>query len=152
MGAQEAFADSLRALPCADFFLSDHHVATNEVDEERWCKSDDQRCLVEGNCDRVRLENKGLLQCVEQPCDRCHQRGQEDRHFHHPRHLPHQDQGQASHQSRCEDDVWQGDQGEGKASKDRCESLRSRCTQEADLEECVVTTSHLSERLVCRGN
>merc|ERR1711879_206023 len=67
--------------------------------------------------------------------DCCHERGEEDRHFHYPRCVPHQDQDQASHKSMCEEHLWQGDQGEGQTSKDGCESLPSCCTQEADLDE-----------------
>merc|ERR1719324_1452295 len=72
---------------------------------------------------------------VEQSCDRCHKRGQEIGRVHHSRSLPNQDQDQASHESMREVDVWQGDQGEGKASKDSGESLCSCCPQEADLSE-----------------
>merc|ERR1712139_426104 len=79
---------------------------------------------------------KGLLQYLEQPCDRCREGGQEGGCLHHPRPLPHQDQGQASHKSWCEDDVRPGDQGEGKASKDGCESFPSCSTEAADLSKC----------------
>merc|ERR1712100_739911 len=109
-------------------------MGPHEVNEERWSKGNDERCFVEGNRNWARLEDKGLLQCVEQPCNCCHQRGEEDRHFHHPWHLPHQDQGQTSHQSRRKEDVRQGDQGEGKASKDCGESFRGCCSQETDLD------------------
>merc|ERR1711988_1005762 len=88
-------------------------------------------------------ENKGLLQRVDQLGDCCHERSEEDRHFHYPRCVPHQDQDQASHKSMREEHLWQGNQGEGQASKDGCESLPSCCTQEADLGEHLALFSGL---------
>merc|ERR1712054_494197 len=72
-------------------------------------------------------------------------------HLHRPRSVPHQDQDEASYESMRKDDLWQGAEGEGKASKDGCESLPSCCPQEADLDECrqigfgICTGSKISE-------
>merc|ERR1711988_1260340 len=97
-------------------------------------------------------EDKGLLQRPVQLGDCCHERGEEDRHFHYPRCVPHQDQDQASHKSMCEEHLWQGDQGEGQTSKDSCESLPSCCTQEADLDECSLTVFGIAPRTSRCGN
>merc|ERR1719198_2407207 len=80
-----------------------------------------------------RLEDEGLLQCLEQPGGGGDEGSEEGGCLHHPRSLPHQDPHQASHQGLREDDVRQGDQGEGQTSKDSGESLPSGCSQEADL-------------------
>merc|ERR1711965_350528 len=48
---------------------------------------------------------------------------------------PHQDPREASHKGRCEDDVWQGDEGEGKASENRREGLPCGSAEEADLRQ-----------------
>merc|ERR1712028_56528 len=69
--------------------------------------------------------------------------GEEERYFHHPRSLPHQDPREASHKGRCPHDVWSGNESEGKASKDRCESVPSGCPQEADLEKRSVPSLHV---------
>merc|ERR1712224_609696 len=61
------------------------------------------------------------------------ERSQKDRCVQHPRPLPHQDQDQACYQGMCEDDLWQGNQGEGEACEDSCESIPSCSTEEADL-------------------
>merc|ERR1719421_460211 len=63
----------------------------------------------------------------------CRKGSQEDRCVHHPRSLPHQDQEQASHKGMHKDDFRQGDQGEGQASEDSCESFSSCCPKAADL-------------------
>merc|ERR1712232_1393621 len=78
--------------------------------------------------------------------------GEEDGHLHHPRRLPHQDPDKTCHKGRCEDDVRQGDQGEGKASEDNCESLPSGCTEETDLRSVTWLHSASFQRSSCRGN
>merc|ERR1712216_594977 len=59
--------------------------------------------------------------------------GEEGRYLHDPWPLQDQDSSEASHQGRSEDGLWPGDEGEGQASQDYCQSVPSRCTQGADL-------------------
>merc|ERR1711988_146364 len=61
--------------------------------------------------------------------------GEEEWRVHCSRPLPFEDSHKASHQGRSEDHVWQGDQGEGEARKDRRESLPCSCLEEADLDD-----------------
>merc|ERR1712124_148691 len=122
----------LHLLPC---LIED--VASNEV-HEGWREGHDQGCFVEGDRHGAWLENEGLLQRAEQPCDGCYKRGEKDWRVHSPRSMPHQDQDKASHEGMREGHLWQGAKGEGKASEDGCESLPSCCPQETDLGECRV--------------
>ena len=46
--------------------------------------------------------------------------------------VPHQDLNKPSHQGRSQGDVWQGGQGQGKASEDCCEGVSRSCVEEAD--------------------
>merc|ERR1711967_170301 len=47
-----------------------------------------------------------------------------------------QDPCEACHQSWQKGGLWQGGDGEGKASKDRCEGIPCICHQEVHLEHC----------------
>merc|ERR1712080_113212 len=79
---------------------------------------------------------KGLLRSDQQHGGHCSAGSGEEWCVHRPRTLPFEDEDKACHKSRCEDDVWAGDEGEGKASEDDCESLPRCCIEEADLEWC----------------
>merc|ERR1712159_261525 len=128
--------------------VSSHHAASHEVHEGRWCQGHDQGHSVEDHRHRARPEDQSLLQCVEQPGGRGDEGSEEGGCLHHPRSLPHQDPNQASHQGLREDDVRQGDQGEGETSQDRGESLPSGSSEEANLGccgLCAPCTSTLSE-------
>merc|ERR1712054_433264 len=91
---------------------------------------------VHGN--RAWLEDEGVLSGDRLTCSHCSQGGEEDWCVRDPRPCAHQDQDKASNQGGCEDDVWCGAEGEGKASKDSCESLCSCRTQKPDLDERIV--------------
>merc|ERR1712146_544534 len=77
-------------------------------------KGNDKGSFDESTCHRTWLEAKDLR-------------------LHSPRPLPYQDAHKTSDKGWCACDLWQGDQGEGEASQDRCESFPSRCTEEANL-------------------
>merc|ERR1711924_251577 len=74
-------------------------------------------------------------------CSHCRKRGEEDWCVRDPRPRAHQAQDKASNESWCEGDVWCGAEGEGKASQDSCESLRSCSTEKSDLDERIVILS-----------
>merc|ERR1711924_531292 len=97
------------------------------------CQGHDKGCSYEGNCNRTRPETEGLLRGAQQFRVHRHERSEEVRGVHYPRHLPYQDPHKTSHEGRCENGFWPGDQGEGEASKDNCEGLPSGRTEEADL-------------------
>merc|ERR1712072_1402914 len=86
-----------------------------------------------GTRDRTQLEAEGLFRVDQQLGDDRHRRSKESRGLHSPRPLPHQDQDKAGDEGMREDDVWQGDQGESKASEDNRESLPSCSFEETDL-------------------
>merc|ERR1711924_554792 len=91
------------------------------------------------------MGTEGLLRGAQQLCVHCHERSEEVRGVHYPRHLPYQDPHKTSHEGRCENGFWPGDQGEGEASKDNCEGLPSGRAEETDLVKRIVTV--LFERL-----
>merc|ERR1711912_95513 len=97
-------------------------------------------------------EAESLLRGHQQPRRDCNCRSEEEWSFHHPRPLPPEDKDKASNQSRREDHVRQGDQGEGKASEDHCEGLPSVCTEEADLDCCTAALIGLHQDYATRGN
>merc|ERR1712224_1072549 len=88
------------------------------------------------SCHPTWLEAEGLLRCFEEHRRHCHERGEEDRHFHIAWLVPHQDANEASHQGRRQECIWQGGEGQSKASKDHREGLPSGCIEETDLEFC----------------
>merc|ERR1740130_1557083 len=101
----------------------------------------------------ARDEAKGMLGAPRKFGSSCHSRGQEDRHLHHPWPLQDQDPCEASHQGRNQEYLWQGCEGEGEASQDRREGLRSRCAQVTDLRSSCLSPFLLApQRLAFRGN
>merc|ERR1719440_2035615 len=77
---------------------------------------------------------------------------EEERHLQCAKPLSHQDPREASNESRHKDDVWQGGESEGTASKDRRQGLRRICIEEAVLEKCSLTVLDVFPDLVHRGN
>merc|ERR1712166_1064297 len=86
------------------------------------------------------MGDKGMLGAPRELGSACHSRGQEGRHLYHPWPLQDQDPCEASHQGRNQEYLWQGCEGEGEASQDRREGLRSRCAQVTDLRSSCVSS------------
>merc|ERR1712066_522390 len=121
--------------PCLFIPIFCQHGA-NEVDEvdESFRKTHDQGRLGKCTCHRAWLETKGLLGCFEDYRRHCHERGEEDGHFHNAWLVPHQNPNETSHQGRSQKCFWQGGEGQSKASKDDREGLPGCCIEAADLE------------------
>merc|ERR1712013_69910 len=111
------------------------HAATYEGDEGRH-QTHDERCL--GGCDRRRawIEKGSVLQDDQQLCGHCHQGREECREICDSRCLPNQDSPEASNKGGKEDDLRQGSNGQGQASKDPCEGIPSCGTQKEHLRRC----------------
>merc|ERR1719387_2454492 len=119
--------------PCLFVPFFCQHVAANEVDES-WRKGHDEGRLRKDSRHPAWLEAEGLLGCFEEHRRHCHERGEEDRHFHIAWPVPHQDANETSHQGRSQKCIWQGSAGQSKVSKDHREGLPSGCIEETDLE------------------
>merc|ERR1711865_577597 len=91
----------------------------------------------------------GLLRNYQQHGSHRHQGSEGKWRVHPSRCVPHQDPYEASYQGWRQDDVWQGDQGEGETSQDYREGFPSRCIEEADLSGVVALGTF--QRLVAVG-
>merc|ERR1711879_920625 len=130
MGAQEQRTARFLSKFC---FFSVQQDGPHESDEGRR-QGNEQGSVFEGNCGGTWLEAERMLQGVQQPCGHCLEGSEKDWHLHCSRSVPHQDPNKASNEGRSEGDVWQGGEGQGKASQDRREGLPSGCIEESDLE------------------
>merc|ERR1719352_822715 len=118
-----------------------HHASSHEVNEGWWQEGNEQGSYDKGPCYRARAKTESLLRGHQQSCCDRNRRSQEERSVYYSRSLPLEDEDQARHQSRREDHVRQGDQGEGKASQDHRQGVPSACTEEADLAgHCTVSS------------
>merc|ERR1711988_1511491 len=106
-----------------------------------WQEGNEQGSYDKGPCYRTRAQAKSMLRGHQQSCCDRNCRSQEEWSFHYSRTLPPEDKDQARHQSRCEDHVRQGDEGEGQASQDHRQGVSSARTEEADLARCCTATS-----------
>merc|ERR1712113_62910 len=114
------------------------HVASHEVDEtRRKGKGNEQRRSVEDDCHGARIQVQNLFSDVQQLRQHCGKGGEEDGCVCHSRPVPNQDTNKASYQSRSQNHLWQGDEGQSQASQDRCEGLPRGCVEEADLKQSV---------------
>merc|ERR1740139_606595 len=89
--------------------------------------------LIKTLAEQHEMKTKSVLCASRELGDTCHDRGEEDRHFHNPRTLQDQDSRETCHQGRSKDGIWSGGQMQGKASTDHREGLPSRCAQGPDL-------------------
>merc|ERR1739848_150827 len=80
------------------------------------------------------LKQRTCSECFEDYRRHCHERGEEDGHFHNAWPVPYQNPNETSHQGRSQKCVWQGGEGQSKASKDDREGLPSCCIEAANLE------------------
>merc|ERR1739845_117955 len=91
-------------LTFACLFHSRQHVAANEVDES-WRKTHDKGRVVKGNCHRAWFETEGLLGSFEEHRRHCHERGEEDGHFHIAWPVSYQDPNETGHKGRSQECV-----------------------------------------------
>merc|ERR1740133_201491 len=110
-----------------------HEDHEGDEGHEVWQQSHDKGCSYQDTCRAARNEDKSVLCASRELGDTCHDRGEEDRHFHNPRTLQDQDSRQTCHQGRSKDGIWSGDEMQGKASTDHREGFPSRCAQGPNL-------------------
>merc|ERR1712032_1611426 len=118
---------------------------SDEVDEgnEGW-RADVEEWPRGGARGEDRSQEVGLLKTCRGACGRWCQRGEEQGVVHSPWTVQDQDQGQAGHQGRKEDDVRQGGRREGEASEDGGQSFRRRVL-EAEHLSCAAHRGFLTE-------
>merc|ERR1712032_1075072 len=118
---------------------------SDEVDEgnEGW-RADVEEWPRGGARGEDRSQEVGLLKTCRGACGRWCQRGEEQGVVHSPWTVQDQDQGQAGHKGRKEDDVRQGGRCEGEASEDGGQSVRRRVL-EAEHLSCAAHGGFLAE-------
>merc|ERR1719399_2376527 len=131
---------------------SHNHGAYEEGNEGKGRQGHDQRCSYQDTCRAARVEDEGVLRAPRELGNPCHNRSEEERHLHNSRPLQDQDPCEASHQGGSAYGLWAGDQSESKASQDRCQGLRCRRTEVADLSCSLACLLWESQRLAYRGN